>query len=118
MLLELAERRLAPDVAIRFGIRRRLRNRLRKELAQAPRTHAERVAEIRRQFAKGLITENNDDARRQRAQPPLELVRAMLGPRLKCSCCLGTASSRSPRRNHAGSRAPRAASLTANGSLI
>jgi cyclopropane-fatty-acyl-phospholipid synthase len=88
MLLQLAQRGLAPDAVIRFGIRRRLRNRLRKELAAAPRTPAERLAELRRQFARGPISDSVDEARRNRSEAPVEFFQAMLGPRLKFSCCL------------------------------
>lgn len=88
MLLELAVRRLAPDAAIRFGIRHRLRNRLRKELAAAPRTPADRLAELRKQFARGPISDSMDDGRRSRIQTPVEFLQAMLGPRLSFNCCL------------------------------
>jgi cyclopropane-fatty-acyl-phospholipid synthase len=86
MLIELAERRLAPDLAIRVGIRRLLRKRLQIETARAPAPE-QRVAELRRQFAKGPIAESTDAARRQHYEAPTELFRAMLGPRLKYSCC-------------------------------
>jgi cyclopropane-fatty-acyl-phospholipid synthase len=88
MLLELAVRSLAPDAAIRFGIRRRLRNRLRTQLAAAPRTPADRLAQLRKQFAKGPISDSMDEGRRLRSQAPVEFLQMMLGPWLKFSCCL------------------------------
>ena len=79
---------LAPDAAIPLGIRRLLRSRLRSELAAAPVDPHQRIAEMRRQFAKGPVAECTDDSRRQHYEAPTELFAAMLGPQLKYSSCL------------------------------
>lgn len=94
-LTELAERRLLPDAVIRLGVRRLLRDRLRGETARAPRTFDERRAELRRQFASGPVAEATDASRRQHYEAPTELFQAMLGSRLKYSCCLWEGGARS-----------------------
>jgi cyclopropane-fatty-acyl-phospholipid synthase len=88
MIIELAERGLVPDVAIRAGIRRLLAARLRQQAPQALLSAAERAGSIRRLFAVGPIAEATDDARRQHDEAPTSLFERMLGPRLKYSCCL------------------------------
>jgi cyclopropane-fatty-acyl-phospholipid synthase len=88
LLTELAERRLLPDAVIRLGVRRLLRDRLRSEWARARRTLDDRRAELRRQFASGPVAEATDASRQQHYEAPTELFQAMLGPRLKYSCCL------------------------------
>ncbi|MBX3434464.1 MAG: class I SAM-dependent methyltransferase [Pirellulales bacterium] len=93
MLIELAERRVVPDRAVRMGIRRLLAKRLRTERLHA--ASSDRLVRLREKFAAGPIAEATDAARAQHYEAPTELFQHMLGPRLKYSGCLwepGTAN--------------------------
>ena len=88
MLVELAERRLAPDRSIRRAIRRLLAQRLELERIKLASDKRGRGPRLRDLFAAGPIAEATVAARRQHYEAPTELFQAMLGPRLKYSGCL------------------------------
>ncbi len=87
MLIELAERAIVPDAALRAGIRRLLRARLR-ELESAGRSPEEDASAFSEQFATGPIALETDKANEQHYEAPTDLFVAMLGTRLKYSCCV------------------------------
>ncbi|MEM9354090.1 MAG: cyclopropane-fatty-acyl-phospholipid synthase family protein [Planctomycetota bacterium] len=87
MLIELAERAIVPDAALRAGIRRLLRSRLR-ELESLGRNPEEDAAAFAEQFASGPIAVAADEANQQHYEVPAELFVAMLGSRLKYSSCV------------------------------
>jgi cyclopropane-fatty-acyl-phospholipid synthase len=92
--IELAERRLLPDSAVRFGIRRLLRRRLESEQAgdwdQIRRSLEEFVAEMSR----SPIALATDLANEQHYELPAEFFRIVLGPQLKYSSCLWPSGTR------------------------
>ncbi|MBI1355694.1 MAG: methyltransferase domain-containing protein [Acidobacteria bacterium] len=83
LALESAERGIAPDAAIRFGIRRLCGQRLGEERARgvSPAAFAERMR-------RGPVAPVPEKANEQHYEAPPELFRLALGPRLKYSCCL------------------------------
>lgn len=85
--LDLAERGLLPDFAIRQGIRRLLRDRLRSENASVER-QIEALAAFAEECRHGPIALETDAANEQHYEAPAEFFRKILGPRLKYSSCL------------------------------
>jgi len=87
MLDSLLSRNLLPDFVVRLGIRRLLAERLRTELASDPEQRAARL----RQFADDLrgmpIAIHTADSKTQHYEVPPPFFQAVLGPRLKYSCC-------------------------------
>ena len=89
--LEWVERGLVPDFAIRFGVRRLIRQRL----AEIDAHDCEGAAEQRRAFVAmmrvGPIAPVPDLANRQHYEVPAELFRLVLGSHRKYSCgdCCG-----------------------------
>lgn len=83
LALELAERGVAPDAAIRFGIRRLCAERLRDEQARG-----ETAAAFAGRMRQGPVAPVPEKANEQHYEAPAELFRLALGPRLKYSCCL------------------------------
>ena len=83
LALELAERGVAPDAAIRFGIRRLCAERLTEERqrGESPEAFACRMRQ-------GPVAPVPEKANEQHYEAPAELFRLALGPRLKYSCCL------------------------------
>lgn len=88
--IDLAERGLIPDFAIRLGIRRLLRLRRATLTSATPNEMLRRVET----FAAGLRDEPlavaTADANRQHYEVPTEFFLSALGPRMKYSCCLFT----------------------------
>lgn len=88
--LELAERGLIPDAAIRLAIRRLCGQRLR-EVAISPGTdRASLIADM----AAGPVAPVPEAANAQHYEAPVELFEAALGPHLKYSCGYWTPDSR------------------------
>tara|TARA_B100000029_G_scaffold483049_1_gene533883 strand:- start:1695 stop:2735 length:1041 start_codon:yes stop_codon:yes gene_type:complete len=85
VLLNLAEAGLLPDRAIRFGIRRLLKLRLR-ELAQGSAPD-QQLARFIAEADASSIAEVPDLANRQHYEVSPEFFRTVLGHRLKYSCC-------------------------------
>lgn len=82
-LIELAERGLLPDAAVRLGIRRLLQRRQRQE-SDSPAALAQLVAQLRRSPV-ALVPEL---ANQQHYEVPAPFFSLVLGPYLKYSCCL------------------------------
>lgn len=85
-LMELAEKRKMPDVAIRFGIRRLLNDRLKieKGLSQDdPIAAQECFVDLMRS---GPVAVATDTANDQHYEVPSELFETFMGPHLKYSC--------------------------------
>ena len=83
LAMELAERGIAPDAAIRFGIRRLCAQRLEEESARG-----ESAATFADRMRQGPVAPVPEKANEQHYEAPAELFRLALGPRLKYSCCL------------------------------
>jgi cyclopropane-fatty-acyl-phospholipid synthase len=82
MIDSLLEKNLLPDVLLRFGIRRLLRQRLREEASGDPAARLERfAAELRTQ----PIAVNTADSKEQHYEVPTLFYQKCLGPRLKYS---------------------------------
>jgi cyclopropane-fatty-acyl-phospholipid synthase len=85
LAMELAERGIAPDAAIRYGIRRLCAQRLEDE-----RARGESGAAFAERMRRGPVAPVPEKANEQHYEAPPELFRLALGPRLKYSCCLWT----------------------------
>lgn len=83
--IDLAQR-LAPDDAVRWGMRRAISGRLRTEAARSDVDRAEWLETWHR----GPIAVQPATANDQHYEVPTSLFESMLGPRLKYSCCLWT----------------------------
>jgi cyclopropane-fatty-acyl-phospholipid synthase len=82
----LAENGFLPDRLIRFGIRRQLAARMRQEcLRGESRRRTDEIVQFLRGSPLALAT---DQANEQHYEVPAEFFEAVLGPRLKYSCCL------------------------------
>ncbi len=81
----LAERGWLPDWLVRTGIRRQLAARLRQQEGLAPEGGAR--AEFLEQLRHGPLAVCTRDANVQHYEVPAEFFEAVLGPRLKYSCC-------------------------------
>ena len=79
----LAEAGLVPDVLVRAGIRRLIRQRLRRENARA----GERRATLLRELRTGPVATAADAANEQHYEVPVDFFRLVLGPKLKYSAC-------------------------------
>jgi cyclopropane-fatty-acyl-phospholipid synthase len=84
-LLPLVERKLVPDSVVRYGIRRRVEQRLRRETER----HGADPEGVVDRFAADLqarpIAERTDDANRQHYEVPAAFFTRVLGPHLKYS---------------------------------
>ncbi|MBB3193100.1 SAM-dependent methyltransferase [Roseateles terrae] len=87
LAVQMAERGLLPDVALRAGIRQLLRQRLDESQAR----HAESAAQLTAQFIASLdrsaLALVPEKANEQHYELPAALYLNMLGPHLKYSCC-------------------------------
>ena len=79
--IPLAELGLTPDAIIRVGIRRLLATRIREG-------YATDLEEFIRQLKESPLAVATDTANQQHYEVPAEFFEAVLGPRLKYSCCL------------------------------
>jgi cyclopropane-fatty-acyl-phospholipid synthase len=82
------ERDLVPDWAIRFGIRRLLKERLREEGTGGPEAVARRKAEFIAQLRRSPIAIHTAAANEQHYEVPTEFYGLTLGPHRKYSCAL------------------------------
>ncbi|MCB1019525.1 MAG: class I SAM-dependent methyltransferase [Acidobacteria bacterium] len=82
LAMELAERGIAPDAAIRFGIRQLCGQRLREEGSRG-----ESTAKFAERMRLGPVAPVPEKANEQHYEAPPELFRLALGPRMKYSCC-------------------------------
>lgn len=86
-LLELSERGLVPDPLVRFGTRRligaRLRRECRDDVERASRRYGELLEDLRASPSDMQATPAN----RWHCEVPAAFFRLVLGPRLNCSAC-------------------------------
>ncbi|MFN7955642.1 MAG: cyclopropane-fatty-acyl-phospholipid synthase family protein [bacterium] len=82
LLVELAERALVPDAAIRWGVRRILARRI------AAEERLDRQEAFLAELDRSPVALVPDEANRQHYEVPAELFALMLGPQLKYSACL------------------------------
>jgi cyclopropane-fatty-acyl-phospholipid synthase len=80
LAVEAAERGLVPDAWMRRGIRRECRRRIARHDPQGE-------SDFVRSLEQGPIALSVDAANRQHYEIPAEFFEAVLGPRLKYSCC-------------------------------
>ena len=85
MLLDWAERGKLPDAAIRMGIRRLLRSRLRQEDRGDAEANLARKMEFVESMRRAPVALNTDDANVQHYEVPPAFFERILGPRLKYS---------------------------------
>jgi len=82
------ERGLLPDELIRFGVRRRLVDRLRLLRAGGPEAVSERKRQLIADLRRRPVAIETDAANAQHYELPPEFFGAWLGARRKYSCCL------------------------------
>jgi cyclopropane-fatty-acyl-phospholipid synthase len=82
-LIELAERRWLPEKLIRLGIRKRLRDRIKKETVAAGDSG---VTEFAQQLRCGPIVVGSEEANEQHYEVPAAFFQRVLGERMKYSC--------------------------------
>ena len=85
MIIEMAERGIAPDSVIRFGIRHLLKKRLKQESAGSPGDIEARKKALMASYWDGPIAVAQDDANEQHYEVPAEFYQLALGPHLKYS---------------------------------
>lgn len=85
MIDTLLERNILPDAAIRFGIRRLLRQRLRNERADTAVAQMERLQALIARLRTGPIAEQTQAANEQHYEVPTEFFTYVLGPHMKYS---------------------------------
>ncbi len=83
--MELAEKGKMPDTAIRAGIRKLLRDRLRKESAASGEMQLDKLYAFIDQMRDGPIALATDDANEQHYEVPARLFETFMGPHLKYS---------------------------------
>jgi len=81
--IDWAERGLLPDALVRLGVRRMVAGRARRAAEEGAPAHEAFVASL----ADAPIALHADDANVQHYEVPADFFRAVLGPRLKYSCC-------------------------------
>jgi cyclopropane-fatty-acyl-phospholipid synthase len=85
-LMELAEKGKMPDAAIRAGIRKLLRDRLRMEDKGRREDQLEAVYRFKDMMAASPIAVATDAANEQHYEVPADLFQTFMGPHLKYSC--------------------------------
>lgn len=88
-VMEIVEKNVVPDAVIRYGIRKRLKRKL-KELNQRPGDPSSFTASFARELQKYPIAIHAQDANRQHYELPPVFFEAVLGPRLKYSSAYWT----------------------------
>lgn len=87
-LVNLAERGLIPDWAIRGGIRRNIRRRMDEIETGDFESQARRLSEFVRDIRDGPLVLDSEHANDQHYEVAAEFFEQVLGPRMKYSCCL------------------------------
>ncbi len=90
MIIELAERGLAPDTLIRLGIRRLLKKRLQAEQVDDPEKVEQRKRALMKICAEGPVAVEQQAANEQHYEVPAGFYQKVLGARLKYSSGLWT----------------------------
>ena len=85
-LMELAEKGRMPDAAIRAGIRKLLRDRIRMEEKDSREDQLEALYRFSDMMAFGPIAVATDTANEQHYEVPSDLFQTFMGPHLKYSC--------------------------------
>ncbi|MDF1820082.1 MAG: cyclopropane-fatty-acyl-phospholipid synthase [Alcanivoracaceae bacterium] len=85
MIIEMAERGIAPDPVIRFGIRHLLKKRLKQESSGSPADVEARKQALMDSCWDGPIAVAQDDANEQHYEVPAAFYELALGPHLKYS---------------------------------
>jgi cyclopropane-fatty-acyl-phospholipid synthase len=85
MIDALLERNILPDAAIRFGIRRLLRQRLRHERADTAVAQMERMQALIARLRSSPVAEQTEAANEQHYEVPTEFFTYVLGPHMKYS---------------------------------
>lgn len=91
-MMELAEKRRMPDIAIRFGIKRLLRERLNIEHDKAGDDKPAALARFIELMKAGPVAVATDIANKQHYEVPAKLFETFMGPHLKYSCGWWTTS--------------------------
>ncbi len=86
--IQWAERGWVPDLLVRWGIRRLLAQRRRRERVADPEARTERDHAFLAELRASPIAVETAAANEQHYEVPAEFFRRVLGPRLKYSCCL------------------------------
>ncbi|MCV6604629.1 MAG: cyclopropane-fatty-acyl-phospholipid synthase family protein [Porticoccaceae bacterium] len=94
-MIDLAEKKLVPDGAIRMGIRKLLRQRLRDEFAHNPELASSQKSGYIQQLRSSPIAIETDAANEQHYEVPAQFYRLALGPHLKYSSCWWDSKTRS-----------------------
>jgi len=87
MIDSLLEKNFLPDVAIRFGIRRLLAQRLREEAVSTPAEQNQRLEAFAADLRTQPIAINTQESKEQHYEVPTAFYQRVLGPRLKYSSC-------------------------------
>ena len=85
MIIQLAERGLAPDTLIRFGIRHLLKKRLRAEQVDNEQAVEARKLALMKVCAQGPVAVEQHAANEQHYEVPAAFYQMVLGSRLKYS---------------------------------
>jgi cyclopropane-fatty-acyl-phospholipid synthase len=85
--IQLAEHGYVPDLFIRSGIRRLLKQRLRMGNRHVPGGPERTLAEVADELAQSPIAIATEAANEQHYEVPADFYTRVLGPRLKYSCC-------------------------------
>uniref|UniRef100_UPI00356A4183 SAM-dependent methyltransferase n=1 Tax=Pontiella sp. TaxID=2837462 RepID=UPI00356A4183 len=85
-LMELAEKGKMPDPAIRAGIRKLLRDRIRMESGASGEEQAEALFKFIRMMEESPVAVATDTANEQHYEVPSDLFQLFMGPHLKYSC--------------------------------
>lgn len=85
-LMNLAEKGKMPDAAIRTGIRKLLRDRIRMESSKNHEEQLESLYKFNRMIAEGPVAVATDTANEQHYEVPSELFQTFMGAHLKYSC--------------------------------
>jgi cyclopropane-fatty-acyl-phospholipid synthase len=86
--LELAERRMLPDAAVRFGIRRLIEQRLHDQQADDVERTREALHSFLDEMRASPIAVATEAANEQHYELPPQFFKTVLGPELKYSSCL------------------------------
>ncbi|MDF7826897.1 cyclopropane-fatty-acyl-phospholipid synthase [Pontiellaceae bacterium B12227] len=84
--MNLAEKGKMPDTAIRAGIRKLLRDRLKMESVSSHEEQLESLYKFSSRIAEGPIAVATDTANEQHYEVPSEFFQTFMGPHLKYSC--------------------------------